>query len=281
MIGEVNRLEFSVLISIYYKENAKHFNRAMRSIWDDQTVKPGEIILVEDGPLTDKLYEVISEWKDRLGTVLNVVSLESNVGIGCAKNIGVEKCTKELIAVMDSDDISLSHRFEMQLQVFESKNVDVCGAWIGEFYHNENKIVSYRRVPEKQVDIIKFSKTRSPVNHAVCMYRKTAVLSIGNYSKDYRFGEEDYDLWARMILNGAVFYNIQEALLSMRMGNGQLEERRGGLDNAVREVVVQKEFYKMGFLNLFQFIRNVIIGFIARILPKALLKIVFKVIRKY
>ena len=65
----------------------------------------------------------------------------------------------------------------------------------------------------------------------------------------------------------------------MRMGNNQAA-RRGGLKNAILEAGVQKEFYKMGFLNLYELIRNVSIGFVVRILPGSLMKMVFKIVRK-
>jgi hypothetical protein len=58
-------MKFSVLMSIYYKEEVQNFNRAMQSVWDEQTVKPNEVVLVEDGPLTDELYQAIEEWKER------------------------------------------------------------------------------------------------------------------------------------------------------------------------------------------------------------------------
>jgi glycosyltransferase involved in cell wall biosynthesis len=105
-------MKFSVLMSIYYKEEVQNFNRAMQSVWDEQTVKPNEVVLVEDGPLTDELYQAIEEWKERLANTLKVVSLTENVGVGAAKNIGIEMCSCELIAVMDTDDVSLPKRFE-------------------------------------------------------------------------------------------------------------------------------------------------------------------------
>jgi hypothetical protein len=46
-------------MSIYYKEEVQNFNRAMQSVWDEQTVKPNEVVLVEDGPLTDELLTLI------------------------------------------------------------------------------------------------------------------------------------------------------------------------------------------------------------------------------
>jgi glycosyltransferase involved in cell wall biosynthesis len=81
--------------------------------------------LVEDGPLTDELYQAIEEWKERLANTLKVVSLTENVGVGAAKNIGIEMCSCELIAVMDTDDVSLPKRFEKQLAVFENQDVDI------------------------------------------------------------------------------------------------------------------------------------------------------------
>jgi glycosyltransferase involved in cell wall biosynthesis len=48
------------------------------------------VVLVEDGPLTDELYQAIEEWKERLANTLKVVSLTENVGVGAAKNIGIE-----------------------------------------------------------------------------------------------------------------------------------------------------------------------------------------------
>lgn len=272
-------MKFSVLMSIYHKENPQNFDRAMQSVWDEQSIKPNEIILVEDGVLTDELYQSIKKWKEKLGGIFKVTSLEKNVGTGNAKKIGVEKCTNELIAVMDTDDISLPDRFNKQLAIFNAKDIDVCGAWVGEFESDETKIISYRRVPEQQCNIIKFAKSRSPVNHPTAMYKRKLVLSVGNYAK-HRRTSQDYDLFVRLILGGAKLYNIQEPLVNMRMGNEWLEGRRSGLKQAILEVNVQTEFYKMGFLNAYELFRNVVIGFTIRLLPKTLLKAVFKIIRK-
>lgn len=264
-------------MSIYCKEDAQHFNRAMQSILDEQTIRPNEIVLVEDGPLTDALYQNISDWKEKLGGALKVISLKENAGVGNAKYIGIEKCSNELIAVMDTDDVSLPNRFEKQLAVFANQDIDVCGAWVGEFEDDESVIVSHRRTPECHDEIVAFAKSRSPVNHPTAMYKKSSVLGAGNYTK-YKTSE-DYNLFVKLIISGSKFYNIQESLVNMRMGNNQAA-RRGGLKNAIFEAGVQKEFYKMGFLNFYEFFKNTSIGFLIRILPNSLMKIVFKIIRK-
>jgi hypothetical protein len=110
-------------------------------------------------------------------------------------------CNCELIAVMDTDDVSLPKRFEKQLAVFENQDVDVCGAWIGEFELNETQIISYRRTPEQHNEIVAFAKGRSPVNHVTAMYKKSWVLNVGNYAK-YRTSE-DYNLFVKLIMTGA------------------------------------------------------------------------------
>lgn len=271
-------MSFTVLMSIYKSENSKHFDRAMRSIWDDQRVKPSEIVLVQDGSLPDALHQEIDNWKKKLCGIFVVVVLEENEGVGAAKHIGIEVCSNELIAVMDTDDVSLPDRFEKQMALFSDGKIDVCGAWVGEFEDDENEIVSNRKTPEQHEDIVAFAKYRSPVNHPTAMYKKSAVLSAGNYTK-YRTSE-DYNLFVKLIMDGAKFYNVQEPLVNMRVGNGQLSMRRGGLSNAILEAGVQKEFYKFGFLNFFEFFRNVSIGFTLRILPNKLRAMAYIFIRK-
>ncbi len=269
---------FSVLMSIYQNEDAKHLDRAMQSIWDEQSVKPSEIILVQDGLLPNALHQKIDSWKTKLGNIFLVIALRDNAGLGAALNEGLKHCSNKLIARMDTDDIALPNRFEKQLAVFKnSTDVDVCGAWVGEF-GSEGQIDSYRRVPEYHNEVVRFAKSRSPVNHPAVMYKKAAVLRVGGYIDQRTI--EDYHLWVKMIVDGAKFYNIQEPLVNMRTGSGQLEVRRGGLHHAKIEAGLQKMFYKMGFLSFFEFVRNVVIGVAVRILPNKLMKVVFKIIRK-
>lgn len=271
-------MKFTVLMSIYKNENVKHFNRAMRSIWDDQSIKPDEIVLVQDGVLNEMLYQEINSWKSKLNNVFTVVVIKQNVGLGGALNEGLKYCSNELIARMDTDDIALPNRFERQLAIFRKDNIDVCGAWIGEFISDETQVDSYRRVPEYHNEIVRFAKKRSPINHPAVMYKKEAVLCVGGYIN--RRTIEDFHLWVKMIINGSKFYNIQEALVNMRTGSGQLEIRRGGWYHAKIESDLQLMFYKMGFLNFLELIRNIIIGITIRMMPNKLMRLVFKLIRR-
>jgi len=270
-------MKFSVLMSIYYKEKPEFFDRCMKSIWDEQTVKPNEILLVQDGPLTNELYEIITKWQNKLGKILLTIPLPQNVGLGEALNIGLNKCKNELVARMDTDDIALPNRFKLQLEMFNKKNIDICGSWVSEFNNDENKIISYRKVPENHDKIVKFAKKRNPLNHPSVMYKKSSVLKAGGYQHMLWF--EDYYLWVRMMLNGAKFYNIQEALVKMRAGYGQLERRRG-FKYAKAEYDFLKELRKIGFLNKIGFYENVLIRIPSRLLPQSFVKQLYHFIRK-
>jgi len=265
---------FSLLMSIYNKEKPEYFNRAMYSIWDDQVVKPNEIILVKDGPLSNELEQVINKWKIKLDKKLKVVTLFENVGLGKALQKGLQYCNYELIARMDTDDISHKDRFKKQLEIFNTfRTVDICGSWISEFDHDESEILSYRKVPESNNEIITFGKKRNPMNHPTVMYKKYILEEAGGYQ--HMPGFEDYYLWVRMMKAGAVFYNIQEALVHMRTGDGQIERRRG-MDYIKHEVHLQKFFLTIHYITPWEFLRNIVVRNIIRIFPYRIIKVFYK-----
>lgn len=108
-------MKFSVLLSLYKKEKCQYLSKAMASIWSNQLLKPNQIVLVKDGLLTPELDAEVERWQAELGEVLTVVSLPSNVGLGAALNHGLLYCKYELVARMDTDDISLPDRFKLQV----------------------------------------------------------------------------------------------------------------------------------------------------------------------
>ncbi len=46
-----------------------------------------------------------------------MIKISKNKGLGEALRVAIENCTYELIARMDSDDIAVSNRFELQLGI--------------------------------------------------------------------------------------------------------------------------------------------------------------------
>lgn len=269
-----NELRFSVLMSVYYKENPSWFKTALDSVIN-QTLQPNEIVLIEDGKLTDELYKVIEEYKNQYSNLFKIIPLEKNSGLGEALRIGVLNCSNELIARMDTDDIAKNDRFKKQIQFFqEHPNVDLVGSWISEFEDEPDKIISYRQLPIEHQEIYKFGQFRCPVNHMTVMYRKDAVLKAGNYQTFKNI--EDYYLWGRMLKQGAVFANIPECLVNVRAGNSMLKRRANLTYFFNSEFPLHTELYKMGFINLKQYLRNISSKFLLRAIPQWAMAIIYR-----
>lgn len=257
---------YSVLMSVYYKENPKFLKESMNSIFN-QTVKTNDFVLVCDGPLTEELDKVIDEEQKKFGKILNVVSLPENKGLGNALKIGIEKCKNELIARMDSDDISMPDRCERELNIFLNNDVDIVSGTLLEFDINIDNIINSRILPENNEEIRKFAKGRCPFNHPCVMYKKNSVKKAGGYKDFYHL--EDYFLWIRMLQNGSIGYNIQEPILWMRSGNN-MYKRRSGIKYIMSQSKLLKYMYKTKFISLSQYLKMMIVRTVVSLMPNCL-----------
>ncbi|WP_097027916.1 glycosyltransferase [Clostridium peptidivorans] len=266
-------MKFSVLMSVYYKENPSYLQQAIDSVIN-QTVRPDEIVLVKDGKLTEELEEVINKYLQSYNKLFTIIEFQENKGLGVALAEGVKKSRNELIARMDTDDICKPNRFEKQLEVFEQNpNLDIVGSYIQEFEGSINNIVSIRKVPLRDIEIKKFGKMRNPFNHMTVMYKRSSVLKAGNY-KEFLWNE-DYYLWVRMILDKCNMKNINESLVYARVDNG-MYERRGGIRYAQIDCKLQREYYNIGFVSKREFIINSLVRSSVRIIPNKLRKLIYK-----
>jgi glycosyltransferase involved in cell wall biosynthesis len=212
-------------MSVYYKEKPEYLNEALKSIIE-QTVMPDEIVLVKDGSLTTELSAVISKYKNDYPWLFNIISLEQNMGLGNALNEGLKYCSHNVIARMDSDDISFSDRFEKQLH-YLSKNAEitVLGSYVDEFNMHPGDIKSTRKLPVTHNRLMRISKKRNPFNHPTVMFKKDIVENVGSYQEIPLF--EDYYLWLRIIKKGYPVANLPESLLHFRTGNDMIVRRHG------------------------------------------------------
>ena len=127
--------KFSVLMSVYYKDDASYLQDSLDSIFE-QTTKADEVVLVEDGPLTPDLHNVINHYS-HMHKELKILPLQKNGGLGRALNEGLKHCSYDVIARMDADDIAKPERVRKQLEVMEiHPEYDLVGSWIDEFVDN-------------------------------------------------------------------------------------------------------------------------------------------------
>lgn len=234
-----NEKKYSVLMSLYKKEKPEYLRLALDSMLN-QTVVPDEIVLVEDGPLTDELYNVLDDYP-----MLKRIKNETNLGLGLALNVGLKECRNELVARMDTDDCSKPERCQKQLERFlEKPYLAIIGSHIDEFIGDPSNVISQRIVPVTSEEIYKFAKKRSAFNHPAVMYSKTAVLENNGYANLKR--NQDVDLFGRMQFKGYKAENIDEALLWFRSSD-ELAKRRKSWQNTWSYIATIRKFWKMGY----------------------------------
>lgn len=266
-------MEFSVLMSVYYKEKPEYLKLALDSIIK-QTLPAAEIVLIKDGPLTAELDNIVEQYAGAYIGLFRIFPLEQNVGLGKALNYGVQQCKYNLIARMDTDDIALPERFELQVKEFiKNKELVLCGGQIAEFENNPEKISGYRQVPLMQTEILKFAKKRNPFNHMTVMFKKQAVLDVGNYQDMPYF--EDYWLWVRMLQKGYIVKNIEQVLVKVRAGQAMITRRYGR-----KYIESIYKFYYMAYNEKFCRLTNITlvlcIRIIAAMMPRKILGQIYK-----
>lgn len=263
---------FSVLMSIYFKEKPEFLKQSLDSILQ-QTVMPTEIVIVKDGKLTEELEKVLSLYISKSPELYKIVILESNRGLGLALAEGVRNCTYDLIARMDADDLSVVDRFETQLKEFEKNPfLDICGGYIREFDDNPEKIIAVRKVPLNESDIIKYQKRRDAFNHVTVMLKKSKVLESGNYQ--HALLMEDSLLWTNMLMHNAKCQNIEKCLVYVRT-NSEMFQRRGGLSYVRKYAQGRKKIYETGFISIWDYLYTILVQLIFSILPNSVRKFIY------
>ena len=255
---------FSVLMSVYKKEKPAYFQMAVASVME-QTYKPSEILIIQDGPLTEELYAVCNKIKKEYKNLVRFVQLEQNVGLGLALQRGVKECKYDLIARMDTDDISKKERFELQVRQFEKhSDLAICGGYIEEFSDRPDRVQTVRRVPLTESDIYEYTKLRSPFNHVTVMFKRQAILDVGNYQPFLLL--EDYYLWYRLVSKKYHTKNLPIVLVSAR-ADEEMIARRGGLSYFAREAKLYKRFYKEKYISVLELMFALVSRFTGRVCP--------------
>lgn len=212
---------FSVLMSLYHKEKPENVEQCLQSL-HEQTLQADEIILVYDGPLGEPLKAAVNKWTPLLP--ITIVPLEKNVGLGKALNAGLDRCTHNIVARMDTDDICLPERFAKQMAYMDAHpDVALLGAAVIEFdEHGEERL---KRLPLGDDEIRHFARMKNPFNHMCVVFRKDKVIAAGSYQ--HHLFMEDYNLWLRMMAEGYRVANLHEVLMRVRAGSDMVNKRRG------------------------------------------------------
>ena len=262
---------YSIIMCLYKNDKPNYFQEAIDSLLN-QTVKSNDIVIVCDGPISKELNNIVIKYKKKYNSIISVIKLKVNQGLSVAINEGVKYCKNDIIARMDSDDISVEDRFEKQLNFLTKNNIDIVGGLIEEIQEDGKKTNLIRKVPETNEEIIKYSKYRSPFNHPTIMIKKQILTENNGYANIKLF--EDYYFFIKNIKKYKS-YNIQETLVYMRAGNS-LYKRRGGINYAKKYLTFKKTLLKEHEINIFEYIISLFIRLPIILLPNFIRKNIYK-----
>ena len=257
---------FSLLLAVYGGDDPDFLRHAFTSSVHDQTRRPEQVVLVQDGPVPDELAAAVATLVEDSPVRVDHVVIEENLGLGPALDRGLTACDHEIVARMDADDVSLPTRFEKQVPVVEA-GADIVGSGLLEFGSSVHEVVGRRTPPTDPAEIRRVIRFRDPFNHPTVVYRRSAVQAAGGYTDMALM--EDYLLFARMVDAGARPANLAEPLVCYRVGAGAYA-RRGGRDLLRSELAVQRRFRELGITTRRQYLRNVAVRGGYRLVPESL-----------
>lgn len=265
--------DISILMSVYKSEKPAFLDRALQSVWDDQSVKPDKIVLVQDGSVGDELSEVLNQWEKKLGDDLCLLKNDINIGLTKSLIKGLSQITTKYVARMDSDDISLSDRFQKQLAFLEENpNISVVGCDIQEF-SERNDNMGVRRYPRTTKDAIKTIYKANPLAHPAVMMRMSMFREGISYNPNYRT-TQDLALWFDVLAAGYEVANLDEILLKFRREDAIYHRRANRKDSWLELKIHEKGIYKLYGLSpiksLFPIARYVV-----RLLPGFVIKSIY------
>lgn len=266
-------MSISVLLSVYKSEKSSYLDRALKSVWDDQTVKPDEIVLIKDGPLTPDLEKIINHWSLYLTDRLIVLQNPENLGLTKSLNNGVAVSKSDFIARMDSDDISFPNRFELQLDyMMNHPEVSVLGGGIQEIDENDNW-GHLRLYPLDMQGIVKYISKANPLAHPTTFIRRSVFDKGFYYNEKYR-KNQDLEFWFRLIGNGFILANLAVPVLYFRRTSDTYSKRSSFISLKSELSIYVSGIYSLYGLFTWRYIFP-IVRFCVKILPSSLVRFIY------
>lgn len=210
-------------MSTYHQERPEYLDRALTSIWTEQTRRPDEIIMVEDGVLGSALEQRIKTWENT-DCPLKVIRHKEHKGLADCLNDAIAHAEGDYLARMDSDDISLPNRLELQEKYLdEHPNVCILGGSLEEF-NDAGTLHFIRNYPATQEKVLRSMYKASPVGHPSVMFRRR-IFDYGlRYINNFKMCE-DVSLWFDAVAEGFEINNLQTPILRFRRNEDMISRR--------------------------------------------------------
>ena len=253
--------KISVIMSVY--NGMPYLKEAVGSILN-QTHENFEFIIVDDAS-KDKSWSYLNSLKDKR---IKLIKNKKNIGLAASLNKTLTKATGDYIARMDADDISLTKRFEKQIEfLLKNPSIDLCGTW-AYLIDNTGNVIGEKKFYTNDQMIKRALAIYSPIIHPTYLAKKNFFKKLHGYDKKFEYAE-DYEILLR------AKKDFKFANLPMRLFKWRLWDRRRS--RAEMEKIDRADFrvkltgFKKGYFGK-QYLSIVILKFFVTFLTPYFLK---------
>jgi glycosyltransferase involved in cell wall biosynthesis len=198
----------SVLMPVF--NAARYLDEALSSI-SSQTFRDFEFVAVDDGSKDDstRILEKFASRDTRMR-----LFVRGNLGVIATRNELLGAARGELVAWMDSDDVSLPNRLERQIEAFRRDPALVCLGSAAQCIDPEGNFLNVERYPPQHDEILREQQKGGAMRFPTTMMRRAFALRVGGFREPFRIGE-DFDLLLRLSEIGKMA-NLQDTLYLYR-----------------------------------------------------------------
>jgi glycosyltransferase involved in cell wall biosynthesis len=200
----------------------KYLQKSIDSILS-QSYKNFEFIIINDG--SNHSVKKILRKNQLQDKRIKIVTNKKNIGITKSLNIGIKMAKGYFIARQDSDDVSISTRFEEQLKFFkENKKIIMCGT-NGILIDNKDFFLkNIRRLEKDHTKIKKKLIYENQFIHSSVMIKKKNLQKVNGYQEKFKYAQ-DYNLWSRLSMQGSLG-NVNNRLIKIRQHNQSITNNK-------------------------------------------------------
>jgi len=212
--------EVSVIIPSFNR--AHMLGDAVRSVLG-QSFSDFELIVVDDGS-TDDTPGVLNCWAGRLKVIKT-----RRRGVSASRNLGAERACGRWLAFLDSDDLWLPEKLELQLQAHH-RQPDFLISHTDEFWVRKGVRVNPMKKHAKRGGwIFEYSLPMCRISPSSVLIDRELFSRIGGFDEHYRVCE-DYELWLRITARHPVLYLDRKLVVKRGGHDDQLSSSHWGFD---------------------------------------------------
>ena len=265
------KLDISLLIAVHYETNDKDLLKSIHSIHYQKHI-PNEIILIQDGVITNSLNNLIYSLKDK-NLINQHLVIDKNCGLANALNLGIAKSKNLLIARLDPEDEIINDRFYVQYEFLKTnQDISICGSFAYEVFNKKEKLI---KKPIKSFDISHRLQFSNPIIHSTVMFRKKMIEKIGSYPLIKKC--QDLYLWIKCLEEGYKFANIELPLLRIYLHSDLILRR--DINYFKFEKIIYDYQLNKNLISFYVYIYQVMSRYILRNLPSKLKVFLYRAIR--